>query len=49
MARENSGKVLDYAKILQIRRLGMSGLSIREIARITDTSTRTVQRYLRRR
>lgn len=46
MARENSGRPLDYAKVMQIRRLSLCGLSLREIARMADVSTRTVQRYL---
>lgn len=49
MARENSGSLLDYAKVMQIRRLAIAGLSIRQIAQIVDVSTRTVQRYLARR
>lgn len=42
---ENQGKPLDYAKVLQIQRLLMSGYSMRKVAEIVGVAFNTVAKY----
>jgi hypothetical protein len=44
-----SGKPLDLRTVLQIQRLRAAHVSIRDTARATQTSSRTVQKHSRRR